>query len=115
MQSDRTTVTNISKTIAELTLQLRQANMKLVEAQSSIATLISKPAKTGTRPNLSTTSPTGPSYRKLEKDGYCWSHGFKITKGHSSSTCKNQKSGHMNAATIDNTMGGKLYKKVWDK
>ena len=114
-QSDFTMVVNMSKTIADLTLQLGQANMKIAEAQSSVATLTSKLAKTGTRPNRSTKSPTGPSDRTLEKDGYCWSHGFKITKGHSSSTCKNQKSGHTTAATRDNTMGGKLYNKGWDK
>ena len=57
-QSDRTTVANMFKKIADLTLQLRQANMKLAKAQSSIATLTSKLAKTGTRPNRSTTSPT---------------------------------------------------------
>ena len=87
-KSDRTTVANMSKTITDLTLKLVQANMKLAEAQSSIATLTSKLAKTGTRPNHSTTSPTGPSDRNLEKDGYFWNHGFKITKGHSSSTCE---------------------------
>ena len=38
-QSDRTTVANMSKTITNLTLQLGKANAKLVEAQSSIATL----------------------------------------------------------------------------
>ena len=67
-QLDRTTVENMSKTIADLTLQLRQANMKLAEAQSSIATLTSKLATIGTRPNRSTTSPTGPNGR-LQKDG----------------------------------------------
>ena len=41
-QSDRTTIANISKKIADLTLQLGQANMKLAEVQSSIATLTSK-------------------------------------------------------------------------
>ena len=60
-QSDRTTVANMAQTIADLTLQLGQANMKLAESQSSIATLTSKLAKTGTRPNRSTTSPTVPS------------------------------------------------------
>ena len=59
-QSDRTTVANISKTTADLTLQLGQANAKLAEAQSSIAKLTSKLAKTGTRPNRPTTIPTGP-------------------------------------------------------
>ena len=79
-QSDRTTVANMSKRIADLTLQLGQANRNLAEAQSSIATLTSKLAKTGTRPKRSTTSPTGPNDRTLEKDGYCWSHGFKLQK-----------------------------------
>ena len=114
-QSDRIMVANMSKTIADLTLQLGQANMKLTEAQSSISTLTSKMAKNGTRPNRSNTSPTGPIDRTLEKYGYCWIHDFKITKGHSSSTCKNLKSGHMTAATRDNTMGVKLYNKGWDK
>ena len=50
-QSDCTTVANMSKTITDLTLQLGQANAKLVEAQSSIATLTSKLAQTGTRHN----------------------------------------------------------------
>ena len=38
-QSDCTTVSNVAKTITDLTLQLGQANAKLAEAQSSIATL----------------------------------------------------------------------------
>ena len=44
-QLDRNRVANMSKTIADLTLQLGQANMKLAEVQSSIATLTSKLAK----------------------------------------------------------------------
>ena len=69
-QSDRTTVANMSKTIADLILQLWQANTKVLEAQSAITTLTSKLAKTGTRPNCSTTSPTGPGDMKtIEKDG----------------------------------------------
>ena len=115
-QSDCTTVANMSKTIADLTLQLGQANMKLVEARSSIATLTSKLSKTGNRPNRSTTSPTGPvDMTTIEKDGYCWSHGFKIAKGHNSSTCKKQKNGHMTAATRDNMMVRRLWNKYWDK
>ena len=113
-QSDRATVANMSKIIADLSLQLGQANKKLAEAQSSIATLTSKLSKTGTRPNRSTTSPTRYNNR-LEKDGYCWIHGYKITKGHSSSNCENKKSGHMTAATGSNTMGVKIYNKGWDK
>ena len=86
-QSDCTTVAKMSKTIADLTLQLGKANVKLIEAQSSIATLTSKLAKTGTRPNRSTTSPTKYNDRLL-KDGYSWSHGYKVT--HNISNCKNK-------------------------
>ena len=80
-QSDRTTVANTSKKITDLTLQLRKENAQLAEAQSSIATLNSKLYQTGTRPNRPTTIPTGPiDMTFMEKDGYCWSHGFKIQK-----------------------------------
>ena len=47
-QSYRTTVANTSQTITDLTLQLGQANAKLAEAQSSIATLTSKMSQTRT-------------------------------------------------------------------
>ena len=71
----------MSKTITDLTLQLGQVNKKLAEAQSSIATLTSKLAQTGTRPNRPTTIPTGPiDMTLMEKDGYFWSHGFKMKK-----------------------------------
>ena len=49
-QSDRTTVENMSHKITNLTLQLGQANAKLVEAQSSIAALTSELSQTWTRP-----------------------------------------------------------------
>ena len=115
-QSDCTTFANMSKTITNLTLQLGKANAKLVEAQSSIATLTSKLSQTGTRPNRPTTIPTGPIYMILmEKDGYCWSHGFKIKKCHNSTTCRFQKQGHMTEATRSNTMGGKMWSKGWYK
>ena len=70
-QSDRTTVANMSKTITDLTLQLGQANIKLAEAQSSIATLTSKLAKTGTTPNRPTTTHTVPvDMTHMERRGY---------------------------------------------
>ena len=81
MQSDRTIVENMSKTITDLTLQLMQANAKLAEAQSSIATLTSKLSQTGTRPNRPTTITTGPiDMTLLEQYGYCWRQGFKMKK-----------------------------------
>ena len=76
-QSDRTTVANMSQTITDLTLQLRQANAKIAEAQSSIAVITSKLPQTWNQPNRPPTiHPLVPIGMKLmEKDGYCWSHG----------------------------------------
>ena len=117
-QSNRDLVANISKTIADLTLKIGQASTKIAEAQSSIATLTSKLAKTGAKSNRSSTSPatdmSSSQYNdRFVKDGYCWSHGFKVT--HNSTNCENKKSGHMTAATISDTMGGKMWNKGWDE
>ena len=51
----------------------------------------------------------------MEKDGYCLRHGFKMKKGHNSSTCTFQKQGHMTEATISNTTGGNMWRKGWYK
>ena len=115
-QSDCDTVANTSKTIADLTLQLGQANTKLAEAQSSIATLTSKLAKTGAKSNRSSTSPATSTSSSRYNDifvkyGYCWSHGVKVT--HNSTNCENKKSVHMTAATRSDTMGGKMWNKGW--
>ena len=86
--------------------------MRLAEAQSSIATLTSTLAKTGTKTNRSNATPTRYN-EKLEKDGYCCSHELKNQKDTTVATAKIKKSGHMTAATRSDTMGGKLYNKGW--
>ena len=117
-KSDRDTVANMSKKMADLTLQLGQANTKLTKAQSSIATLTSKLAKTGAKSNRYSTSPATATSSlryndRFVKGGYCWSHGIKVT--HNSTNFENKKSGHMTAATRSDTMGGKMWNKGWDE
>ena len=51
---------------------------------------------------------------KFEPCGYCWTHGYKLTKGHSSATCSNKADGHKDTATRANTMGGSKRNKDWD-
>ena len=46
---------------------------------------------------------------------YCWSHGYKCHKGHSSMTCTNTKDGHKKEATRDDIMGGCTWNKGWKK
>ena len=104
----------MAKAITDLTLKLGKANEKLAEAQSSIATLTSKLAKTGTRPNGPTAIPKT-DMTLMGKYGYCWSHGFKMKQGHNSSAFRFQREGHMPEATRNNIMGGKMWNKGWYK
>jgi hypothetical protein len=52
-----------------------------------------------------------PAARTLEKhDGYCWTHGFKVSKFHNSATCKHPATGHKTDATKHNMLGGSTCK-----
>jgi hypothetical protein len=48
-----------------------------------------------------------------DRTGYCWSHGFKVKAGHTSSTCTSRKSGHQPGATQTNKMGGSILNAGW--
>jgi hypothetical protein len=39
-------------------------------------------------------------------DNYCWSHGYKVARTHTSQTCMYPKDGHQLGATKTNNMGG---------
>lgn len=51
---------------------------------------------------------------EFEPGGYCWTHGYKLKKGHSSSTCRKRAEGHDTTATRCNTKGGSDKNKGWD-
>ena len=44
--------------------------------------------------------------RKLEPDGYCWTHGFRVTNKNSSQTCSTPAAGHQRTESRKNIMGG---------
>jgi len=48
-----------------------------------------------------------------DRTGYCWSHGFKVKLGHTSSTCTSCKASHQPGATRTNTMGGSIINAGW--
>ena len=116
-QLDRTTVANMYQVITDLTLQLTQANAKLSEAQSSVATLTLRLSQTWTRANLPPDRPPPGTINMelMEKDGYCWTHGYKIKRGHKSSTCQIQRQGHNTEVTRSNTIGGTTRNKGWEQ
>jgi hypothetical protein len=95
--SDRGTVATLTTTNAKLTNQLEAAHALIAQLKNEIATLKNKikAAWQGQRPVKTTNN-----------DSYCWSHGYQVAKSHTRATCNMKKSGHQDAATKNDTMGG---------
>jgi hypothetical protein len=91
------TVATLTTTNAKLANQLKDAHALIAQLKKDIATLKNKikPAWQGQRP-----------VKTMNTDSYCWSRGYQVAKSHTSATCNMKKSGHQNAATKINTMGG---------
>ncbi len=45
---------------------------------------------------------------------YCWNHGHRVSKHHTSATCANKAPGHRDGATASNTFGGSNKDKNWN-
>ena len=98
--------------------QLTNANKLLTEQlQQVLATNATLVTKLGTQ--TAVTPPGNNNHRggrkpfnqaewesKLNPDGYCWTHGYRVQHGHSSQNCKCKMGGHQYTATRNNTQGG---------
>ena len=115
--SDREIVTQLvaankqlTKTTEKLTEQLNTANEANARLSSERSTRETPPS------NDRSGRPAGARQRPsfdhdawmltLDPMGYCWSHGYRVTPGHSSRTCSVPHEGHKRAATRANPMGG---------
>jgi hypothetical protein len=95
--SDRGTVATFTTTNAKFVNQLKDAHALIAKLKNEIAMLKNKikPAWQGQQ-----------TVKTTDSDIFCWSHGYQVAKSHTSATCKMKKSGHQDAATKINTMGG---------
>jgi hypothetical protein len=95
--SDRGTVAMLTTTNAKLANQLEAARALIAQLKSDIAIHKIKinPVWQGQR-----------LARPTNNDSYCWSHGYQVTRSHTSATCNVRKSGHQESATKIDTMGG---------
>ena len=112
---DRTAFITLTTTNADHAKQITTLTAHLVTAQAKIATLTGQLAtKTGGRGNSNNNStPSTGNLHELDPKGHFWTHGWKVRKWHSSSTCSNQKTGHDTTASQENTKGGSTYNKGW--
>jgi hypothetical protein len=95
--SDWGTVETLTTINAKLANQLEAAHALIAKLKSEIATLKIKlkPLWQGQR-----------SARNTNNNSYCWSHGYQVGKSHTSASFQVRKTGHQEAATKNDTMGG---------
>ena len=102
------TVVNLALTTTVATLTA--TNKKLVDAAAR-----KKPgAASGAAAGASKTAGKGWADRAVP-GGYCWTHGHRIRKSHTSKTCPKKSEGHDDKATAKDMKGGSTKDKGWDK
>jgi hypothetical protein len=95
--SDRGTVATLTMTNAKLATQLETTHAQIAQLKNEIATL---------KNNIKASWQGQRTVKTTHNDSYCWSHGYQISKSHTSATCNMKKSGHQDTANKSNTMGG---------
>jgi hypothetical protein len=94
--------------LAEATIQDQGAFCALAEANTNLSKQLEEAIKCIT----SFTAKQGQGKENADKrkhtpnTNYCWSHGFRVGKDHTSTTCKFPKEGHKKEATITSMLGG---------
>ena len=83
---------------------------KLQEDNTKLLAVIQQLAGSG---HTQRPSPAHSSTPKWDPKGYCHTHGYRVTIGHNSKTCRYKKHGHQDEATRQNTMGGNQDNKAW--
>jgi len=110
--TERTTLTQLIENNATLTANVGTLTTSIA-ALTSAYTLLANGHTPNTQPAAPTATPTvrRQPHPSLDPDGYCWTHGYRVKRGHNSASCTNKKEGHKDTATRANTMGGSTHNK----
>jgi hypothetical protein len=97
---DRGVVAQLTEANSRLAKQLEDNTTALKEVNALLKKDRAERANGGNseRPPRRTFTPSS--------DNYCWSHGYKVARTHTSQTCMYSKEGHHREATTSNNMGG---------
>ena len=107
--NDRSIIERLTHTNAELTATNAKLTVDLAQAIMLLQTLVTNDEK---REQLRCQKVNEYNLR-FAPNGYCWSHGYKVTPSHTSKTCTDRKPGHKENATRANIMGGSQANKDW--
>jgi uncharacterized coiled-coil protein SlyX len=101
--TDKSTVDALTQQLAAMQAEvgrLNEDNRRLSKIMESMC------GQTGGTAQPPPTQPADRPKAILDPKGYCWTHGYRVSVGHSGATCTKQAAGHVAAATRANTMGG---------
>ena len=105
--ADRQAVAELSIRNAMLTHELRTSTATITTLQQRLLSYACAPTPR-TRGKGQKQHQQNPSrdFTPLDPDGYCWSHGYNVSRGHNGTSCYNTLPGHHSAATRADPMGG---------
>jgi hypothetical protein len=107
--SDRSTVAHLAETNASQNAKIEQQATQLTTARMELATLRSELARlkgTNASSDRTTTSSDRRPRQFPPNTNYCWTHGYAVSRNHTSQGCAGPKEGHQREATRQNNMGG---------
>lgn len=101
--TDKTTFESLTNTIKALQQELS----KTLEDNRRLLKMLEHGYGKPTNSNVEATHPGGKGTRlPLDPNGYCWTHGFRVSMGHDGHTCTAPADGHKREAKRGNIMGG---------
>jgi hypothetical protein len=106
--NDRDSVAVLTTANQQLTAAVKTLTEQLKQALATNAVLASQIGKGTPTTNLTGRKPFDRVAweASLDPNGYCWTHGYKVTSAHTSTNCKGKLGGHVDTATRTNNMGG---------
>jgi hypothetical protein len=113
--TERSTLAQLIETNATLTANIATLTTSVASLTAAYAILAANKQSTTQTPATGKKRSGGTTANKnLAVGGYCWTHGYRVAKGHNSNTCNTKAEGHKDAATRANTMNGSTANKGWD-
>ncbi len=112
--TERSTLAQLIETNATLTANIATLTTS-VASLTAAYTILANTKNNNQTPSTGKKRSGGTTADKtLAVGGYCWTHGYRVRKGHDSATCNNKAEGHKDAATRSNAMNGSTANEGWE-
>ena len=105
--ADRQSVAEPSIINATLTHELRTAKATITTLQQRLESCECAPTpRSGKKGQKQCQQNPSRRFTPLDLDGYFWSHGYNVSRGHNGASCYNTLPGHQSASTRADPTGG---------